>query len=146
MPSVSEQQRELVFVKRNQYKSKKDTPEKWSWIWNDDWLKLKKENYIKKYIRFFTEMSPPNFSYINNSIEKEIDNSALRIRSDRENKEYHKAYRDLLQDYLDGDISPSDVADLSKENYDENDNYSKDEGKIVASQFIMKIVRKAIED
>jgi hypothetical protein len=100
----------------------------------------------EKYKRFFTEMSPPNFSYIKSSIEKEIDNANLRIHSDRENKEYHKAYRDLLQDYLDGDIAPSDVAGLSKENYDEDNVYSKNEGKIVASQFIMKIIRKAIED
>ena len=47
MPSTSEQQRKLVFAKRGQYKTKADTPDKWKWVWNDDWLTVKKENKLK---------------------------------------------------------------------------------------------------
>lgn len=49
MPSSSEQQRKLVFAKRGQYKTKSDTPDKWKWVWNDDWLTVKQESSLKKY-------------------------------------------------------------------------------------------------
>jgi len=35
--SVSQSQRGLIFSKRKQYGSKKNTPKKWKWIWNSDW-------------------------------------------------------------------------------------------------------------
>lgn len=37
MPSKSQAQRGLIFGKRNQYKSKAKTPDKWKWIWDEDW-------------------------------------------------------------------------------------------------------------
>lgn len=33
----SQKQRGLIFGKRNQYKSKENTPDKWKWIWDEDW-------------------------------------------------------------------------------------------------------------
>jgi len=37
MPATSQAQRGLIFSKRNQYKTKKNTPKKWKWIWDDEW-------------------------------------------------------------------------------------------------------------
>ena len=37
MPAKSQNQRGLIFGKRNQYKSKAKTPNKWKWIWDEDW-------------------------------------------------------------------------------------------------------------
>lgn len=33
----SQAQRGLIFGKRNQYKTKAKTPEKWQWIWDEEW-------------------------------------------------------------------------------------------------------------
>lgn len=40
MPSKSKKQRKFIFAKRNQYKTKANTPKKWQWIWNDEWEKI----------------------------------------------------------------------------------------------------------
>jgi hypothetical protein len=37
MPAKSQAQRGLIFGKRNQYGSKAKTPDKWKWIWDEDW-------------------------------------------------------------------------------------------------------------
>jgi len=37
MPAKSQAQRGLIFGKRNQYKTKKNTPKKWKWIWDEDY-------------------------------------------------------------------------------------------------------------
>lgn len=37
MPAKSQNQRGLIFGKRDQYGSKKNTPKKWKWIWDEDW-------------------------------------------------------------------------------------------------------------
>lgn len=37
MPATSQAQRGLIFGKRSQYKTKKDTPKKWKWIWDEEW-------------------------------------------------------------------------------------------------------------
>lgn len=38
MPSKSKQQYKFILTKRNQYKTKKDTPDKWKWIWDSEWV------------------------------------------------------------------------------------------------------------
>jgi hypothetical protein len=37
MPAVSQQQRGLIFGKRNQYGSIENTPKKWKWVWEEGW-------------------------------------------------------------------------------------------------------------
>lgn len=37
MPAKSQAQRGLIFSRRDQYGSKKNTPKKWKWIWDEDW-------------------------------------------------------------------------------------------------------------
>jgi len=55
MPAKSQAQRGLIFGKRNQYKTKKNTPKKWKWIWDEDYenkgkLPEKvKESFITKF-------------------------------------------------------------------------------------------------
>ena len=45
MPSHSQKQRRWIFYLRGKYKSKADTPQKWKWIWEDDWTKIEEEYY-----------------------------------------------------------------------------------------------------
>jgi len=57
MPAKSKVQQRLIFSKRSQYKTKKDTPEKWKWIWDKGWEKVsndvpnKVKNEIKEMIK-----------------------------------------------------------------------------------------------
>ena len=37
MPAVSQNQRGLIFGKRNKYGSEENTPKKWKWIWHSGW-------------------------------------------------------------------------------------------------------------
>jgi hypothetical protein len=37
MPAKSQAQRGLIFSRRDKYGSKKNTPKKWKWIWDEDW-------------------------------------------------------------------------------------------------------------
>lgn len=37
MPVQSESQRKMIFARRNKYKTKKDTPAKWKFIWDKGW-------------------------------------------------------------------------------------------------------------
>jgi hypothetical protein len=51
MPAKSQAQRGLIFARRDQYGSKKNTPKKWKWIWSEDWEnkgKLPKKKKKKK--------------------------------------------------------------------------------------------------
>jgi len=51
MPAKSQAQRGLIFSRRDQYGSKKNTPKKWKWIWDEDWEnkgKLPKKKKSKK--------------------------------------------------------------------------------------------------
>ena len=45
MPAKSQQQLKLIYAKRNQYGNKSETPEKWKWVWDEEWtddVKFKK--------------------------------------------------------------------------------------------------------
>ena len=62
MPTTSQSQRRLIFGKRNQYKSEKNTPKNWKWIWSEDYEnkgklpeKVKKESLICKFNTFVNE-------------------------------------------------------------------------------------------
>lgn len=43
MPSSTERQKRYVYYLRDKYKDKASTPEKYQWVWNDEWLTVKKE-------------------------------------------------------------------------------------------------------
>ena len=55
MPSKSEKQRRFIYAIRNKYKKKKDTPKKWKWVWNDEWLKIE-ENLITSFDLFIKSL------------------------------------------------------------------------------------------
>ena len=57
MPSSSIKQRNYVFYLRGKYKTKSDTPEKWKWVWNDEWLTVKEHKLLKRYIPLFEKDS-----------------------------------------------------------------------------------------
>jgi len=276
MPSNSIKQRNYVFYLRGKYKNKSDTPEKYKWVWDDEWLKIKKEKCIKtieeamkdnseqylkywkivetlfnniddfdikkgiastsvklpldvikgcvkyesfikytnydledvstfsnkvlfskfeeaikndieyiiidafkketsnfydidfidydynfnsqtltiniqlvkyreRYKRFFSEMCPPNVTYIKTTVKNEIKQALLRLKSDSEHKEYNKAYKNYLEEYLDNGISPADVAELAIRKLDLYDD-SSEAGEIEAAKYIINVVRKSIED
>lgn len=54
MTSQSTKQRQFIFAKRAQYKTKDNTPEKDKWIWHKDWETVK-ERKIKRYKPLFIE-------------------------------------------------------------------------------------------
>jgi hypothetical protein len=39
MPVTSKKQLKYIFFIRNKYKHKKHTPKKYSWVWDDEWIK-----------------------------------------------------------------------------------------------------------
>jgi len=43
MPSKSKQQLKLVYAIRGKYKTKKDTPKNFQWVWEEGWGKLEKD-------------------------------------------------------------------------------------------------------
>ena len=147
MPSVSTKQRNYIFYLRGKYKNKSDTPEDQKWIWNSDWNEIKKEDceYMIPYISKFEEMSPPNVSLILHRINKAIKEVTLRMKSDRERVEYFKGYIHYLNSYINGDIAPSEVAELARKPSDIDDD-TFDSGEIDASHYIMKVVRDSIRD
>jgi hypothetical protein len=46
MPSKSPEQRKMIFTKRDQYKSKENTPKDWQWVWNDKWTKVEEKTNL----------------------------------------------------------------------------------------------------
>lgn len=99
---------------------------------------------MKRYKLFFKEMSEPNISFIRSSVKKEIDEAKKRLRSNRDMKDYYRAYIDYLAAYDNNDISPVEVAEKAKDRLDIHDD-SEDAAEIQAAQFIIQVVRKAIE-
>jgi len=47
MSSQSEKQRQFIFTKRGEFKTKDKTPEKWKWISDKDWGNKEKWHYKK---------------------------------------------------------------------------------------------------
>ena len=142
MPSSSEQQRKFIFAKRSQYGSRDKAPKKRQWVFDKEWEKVEEDNYMEKYKRFFSEMSLPNITYIKLAIKNEIKKADLRLRSDREHKEYNKAYRDYLSNYFDGDIDPSDVAELASNKTNTYDD-SPEAGRIEAAKFVINLIKNS---
>lgn len=46
MPSKSNLQRKFIFYKRDKYKTKKNTPEKWKWIWDEEWETVEETKWV----------------------------------------------------------------------------------------------------
>lgn len=68
MPAKSQSQRGLIFARRDQYGSKKNTPKKWKWIWDEDWEnkgKLPKKVKKKKNESVNEAYEVPLEAYIN---------------------------------------------------------------------------------
>jgi hypothetical protein len=61
MPSKTEKQRRYVYYLRDKYKDKSFTPQKYKWIWNDEWLQIKEE-LMKPYKRQFIEKTQFNIT------------------------------------------------------------------------------------
>jgi hypothetical protein len=84
MPTVSQQQRGLVFGKRNQYGSKENTPKKWKWVWEEEWEnkgklpKYKKKNK-KKYENVTSFGNFLNESPYNSVIKEAFDSLGAKI-------------------------------------------------------------------
>ena len=60
MPAVSQKQRGLIFSKRNKYGTKKNTPKKFKWIWDEGWenkgeLPETSESKLPKFTDFIKE-------------------------------------------------------------------------------------------
>lgn len=82
MPSHSKQQRNFIFAKRGKYKTKANTPDKWRWIWEDAWKKIKEDDidnqfneYIElgKYKKIFKEEKLEEFFFTITNDKKFID-------------------------------------------------------------------------
>ena len=69
MPAKSQAQRALIFSKRDQYGSKKKTPKKWKWIWDEGWenkgklpkRKKKKAKFVNESLNEFLNEAENNF-------------------------------------------------------------------------------------
>jgi len=53
MPSRSEKQRNFIFAKRSEYKTKSNTPEDWQWVWDSEWEKIEERLPMKRYKPLF---------------------------------------------------------------------------------------------
>lgn len=74
MPAKSQQQRGLIFGKRNQYGSKENTPKKWSWIWDEGWEnKGKLPRKVKKAKKKVKESRILDFrTFVNENIKNDL--------------------------------------------------------------------------
>lgn len=85
MPAKSQQQLKLIYAKRNQYGNKSKTPEKWKWVWDEEWTegakfnklpeKVEEENRI---ITRFSDYDTVNEYYFPEK-EERIDNPTSAI-------------------------------------------------------------------
>ena len=63
MPANSKRQLRLIYSKRNKYKTEKNTPKNWKWVWDKEWTDVNykklpekvKEHIITKFNRFLNE-------------------------------------------------------------------------------------------
>jgi len=81
MPAASQQQRGLIFGKRNQYGSIENTPKKWKWVWEEGWenkgklpkYKKKKKKLNESKIITFTQMINELYSKLNEGYYDDIN-------------------------------------------------------------------------
>ena len=63
MPANSKRQLRLIYSKRNKYKTEKNTPKNWKWVWDKEWTDVNykklpekvKEHIITKFNDFLNE-------------------------------------------------------------------------------------------
>jgi hypothetical protein len=72
MPAKSEKQLKLIFAIRNKYKSESKTPDKWKWVWNEEWTHLAKESHIYTFQQFNESMAT-----LSNDDNQEIEDLCL---------------------------------------------------------------------
>jgi len=76
MPSKSKKQRNWIFHLRGKYKTQKNTPEKYKWIWEKEWEQIE-EDRLKRYKPILKEALSPKER---ERIKKEIDELDLKIK------------------------------------------------------------------
>jgi len=107
MPAQSQAQRGLIFGKRNQYKTKAKTPDKWKWIWDEDWEnKGKLPKKVTEGIGF--EETQGGDQYIDDVIDMLQD---LTKMSFNEAERYFEKYYDFVADCYSDEMSSSDCAE-----------------------------------
>lgn len=82
MPAKSQAQRGLIFGKRNKYKTKKNTPPKWKWIWDDEWEnkgKLPERVEENRRIYDFETFNEKFFPKFKDKIKKWLDNPSSSV-------------------------------------------------------------------
>ena len=110
MPAKSQAQRGLIFSKRDQYKTKANTPKKWKWVWDEDFEnKGKLPKKVKKVEegQGFEETREGDV-YIDDVIEA-IIHATKKSAAEAENY-YYKYYDTVADCFGDGD-SPDVCAD-----------------------------------
>lgn len=111
MPSSSEKQRNYIFYLRGKYKSKENTPEDKSWIWDEGWKIVKESTYTKNQIKdilmnrlkFKTiDLTPDYAKWIWN-----VNDSELELNENKEIK-MKKRYQQFFSEAktVDGFLSP----------------------------------------
>jgi hypothetical protein len=85
----SQSQRGLIFGKRNQYKTKEATPDKWKWIWDEDW-----ENKGKL----------PDKVDETAGVQTDITDQANAAKSAVKGKSIDSAISDKVEDEIDNEI------------------------------------------
>ena len=83
MPASSKRQLRLIYAKRKHYKTMKNTPKNWKWIWEEGWTKVDvkklpqkvEESFITKFDDFVNEgvkdyLKPKSDEDLNKSLEK----------------------------------------------------------------------------
>ena len=88
-----ELKRGLIFGKRNQYGSKAKTPDKWKWIWDEDW-----ENKGKLPKKKRKNETVQNMVFNEENTRAKFVNEMRDSRNDP--SEYHAEFTDWLIDIL----------------------------------------------
>ena len=59
MSAKSQLQRKLIFAKRGQYKTEKNTPKQWRWVWESGWenkgklpIRIKRKKKVNECLSF----------------------------------------------------------------------------------------------
>ena len=85
MPSRTNKQRRFIFAKRGKYKSSKNTPDNWKWIWNDDWTHVSDSlSHLISFKLYENHLS---------NIEKHIGNRISNLIYDAAGNTYNVVYK-----------------------------------------------------
>lgn len=77
MPARSKQQLKLIYARRDMYKSKENTPEKWKWIWNSEWEDVDYDKLPDKLSDSFLSFYKEQQELVKESITKKVISGLL---------------------------------------------------------------------